>query len=78
VTSRKSVHEDIHVSNNNGYLTNNQQIISNSFNDHILSTINRVNSKTSNNSKPDRNKLVTTLSQILNIITDQIKKSKTL
>ena len=54
VNGRKFVNEDIHVLNINDYLTNNQHIISNSCNDHFLSTINRVNSKTSNNSNPDR------------------------
>jgi hypothetical protein len=36
-------------------LTNNQQIISNSFNDNFLYTAGRMNSKTSINSNPDRN-----------------------
>jgi hypothetical protein len=54
VTGRKSVHEDSLVLSVNGYITNNQQIIFNSCNDHFLSTTNRVNSKTSNNSYPDR------------------------
>jgi hypothetical protein len=49
------VHEDIHVSNINGYLTNNQQIFSNSCNDNFLSTSVRVNSKTSNHCNPGRN-----------------------
>jgi len=54
VTDRKSVHEDIHILDTDGNLTNNQHIISNSFNDYILST-DRINIKTSNNSKPNRN-----------------------
>ena len=55
MTGRKAVHEDIHFLNINGNLTNNQQIICNSGNDHFFSTTNRVTSKISNNSNPDRN-----------------------
>jgi len=60
VTDRKSVHEDIHILDTDGNLTNNQHIISNSFNDYILSTADRINIKTSNNSKPDRNNSIPT------------------
>lgn len=60
MTGSKSVHEDIHVLIISGYLTNNQQIISNSCNDNFLSITIRVNSKTSNNSNPDRNDSIPT------------------
>jgi len=55
VTGSKSVREDIHILNINDNLTNNQQIISNSFKDHFLCAAGRMNSQTSNNSNPDRN-----------------------
>jgi len=87
VTGRKSVHEDIHILNINDNLTNNQQIISNSFKDNFLCTAGRINSKTSNNSNPNRNynipmecllQTFKTATQILNIITLQRKKLKVL
>jgi hypothetical protein len=48
-TGRKSVHEDIHTLNIDGNLINNQQIISNTFNDHFLTMADRINNKMSNN-----------------------------
>jgi hypothetical protein len=55
VTGRRFVHEHIHILNTDGNLTNNQQIISNSFNDHFLSIADKTNNKTYNNFNPDRN-----------------------
>ena len=75
MTGRKSVHQDIHVLNINGYLTNNQQIISNSCNDHFLSTTKRVNSKTSDNSNPDRNNSIPT-EYLLQICKDPFRNIK--
>lgn len=40
---------DIHTLNIDCKLSNNQQIISNTFNDHFLSTADRINNKTTNN-----------------------------
>ena len=87
VTDRKSVHEDIHILNINDNLTNNQQIISNSFKDRFLYTSGRVNCKTYNNSNPHRNYSISmeyllhtckTATQMLNMITHQRKKLKML
>lgn len=87
VTGRKSVHEDIHILNINDNLTNNQQIICNSFKNHFLCAAGRMNSQTSNNSNPDRNYSIPmecllqtfkTATQILNIIMHQRKKLKIL
>jgi len=44
--------------NNDCNLTNNQQITSNSFNDHILSTADRINNKTTKNLNPKRNNII--------------------
>jgi hypothetical protein len=55
VTGGKFVHKNIHMLNTDCNLTNNQQTISNSFNDHILSTAYRINNRTSKNLSPNRN-----------------------
>ena len=86
VTGRKAVHEDIHFLNINGNLTNNQQIICNSCNDHFFLQLIELLVKYLIIPTPieiiafPQNicyKLVRTLLQILNIITDQRKKFKT-
>jgi hypothetical protein len=55
VTGRKFVHKNIHILNTDCNLTNNQQTISSSFNNHILSTAVRINNKTSKNLNTNRN-----------------------
>jgi len=82
---RKFVHKNIHILNTGYNLTNNQQIISNSFNDHILSTADRINNKISKNLNSNRNnsipmeyllKTFKNFSQILNIIIHHGQKLK--
>jgi hypothetical protein len=48
-TGTKSVHEDIHTLNIDGNLINNQQIISNTFNDDFVTIADRINNETTNN-----------------------------
>jgi len=55
VRVRKFVHKNIHILNTDCNLTNKQQTISNSLNDHILSTSDRVNNKTFKNLNPNTN-----------------------
>jgi hypothetical protein len=55
IKETKRSYENIHILNNDCNLTNNQQSISNSFNDHFLSTVDGINNKTSNNLNPNRN-----------------------
>jgi hypothetical protein len=48
-TGKGSVYEDIHALNIDGNFINNQQFISDAFNDHFLSTTDRINNQATNN-----------------------------